>query len=120
MPSSPFRSQWIRLRAGKRFLVKRLDKLDLATQLTLWPIAMIIGVATGYAVLGFRLAILYLEELFYGVDDVAIHSHAAHLPWWQLIIIPVAGGLVVGQILVRLSPTRRARSGSGARGTIAR
>ena len=109
MPSSPLRSQWIRLKAGKRFLVKRLDKLDLATQLTLWPIAVIIGVATGYVVLGFRLAILYLEELFYGIDDVAIHSHAAHLPWWQLVLIPVAGGLVVGQILVRLSPTRRAR-----------
>ena len=90
-------------------MAQRLDRLDFATQLTLWPIAAAIGIATGYVVLGFRLSIEWLESLFYGADAASIHSFAAGLPWWQLVLIPVLGGLVVGQILVRLSPSRRAR-----------
>ena len=76
--------------------------------LALWPIAVAVGIVTGYAVLGFMLAIDKLEQLFYGADMWTVHSHAATLAWWHLVLVPVAGGLIVGQIL-RLSPSRRAR-----------
>ena len=80
-----------------------------ASQLAMWPVAMVVGVVTGYAVLGFRFSITALETLFYGADARTIHSHAATLEWWHLLLVPVIGGLIVGQILVHLSPTRRAR-----------
>ena len=109
MPRKPLRRLWARFRAGRNALAARMDRLDFATQLTLWPIAVAIGVAVGYAVLGFRLAIEWIESTLYGADTWLVHTAAAGLPWWQLILIPVVGGLIVGQILVRLSPTRRAR-----------
>lgn len=98
-----------RLIARRDLFVRRAASLNLSSQLALWPVAVVVGVATGYAILGFRLAIRGLEQLFYGADDLTLHSHAASLEWWHLLIVPVIGGLIVGQILVRLSPTRRAR-----------
>lgn len=97
---------WLRT-ARARFV--RANAYRGASQLAMWPVALVVGVATGYAVLGFRLAIGALETLFYGADERSIHTHAATLDWWHLMIVPVIGGLIVGQILVHLSPTRRAR-----------
>ena len=97
-----------RLRAV-RDRIAESDAFHGASHLTLWPVALIVGVATGYAVLGFRLGIAALETLFYGANSVTLHSHAAGLAWWHVLIVPVIGGLIVGQILVHLSPTRRAR-----------
>ncbi|MEM6664485.1 MAG: chloride channel protein, partial [Pseudomonadota bacterium] len=99
-----------RIRAGQTLIGKRLRGQTFSLDhLALWPVALMIGIVTGYAVLGFRTLISVLQEFFYGADEASIHSFAAGLPWWQVLIIPILGGLVVGQILVRLSPTRRAR-----------
>ncbi|MEM7506282.1 MAG: chloride channel protein [Pseudomonadota bacterium] len=75
----------------------------------LWPVAVVIGVATGYAVTGFRVAIAALQTLFYGADDVTIHSVVASLPWYLVLPVPIIGGLVVGQILTRFTPDGKAR-----------
>ena len=96
------------LRAARDRLAQG-DAFDGASQLTLWPVAVLVGIATGYAVLGFRMGIAALETLFYGVSSATLHSHAATLDWWHVLIVPIIGGLIVGQILVHLSPTRRAR-----------
>lgn len=91
----------------KRFV--RASAYRGANQLAMWPVALVVGVVTGYAVLGFRFSIMALESMFYGADVRTIHSHAATLDWWHVLLVPVIGGLIVGQILVNLSPTRRAR-----------
>ncbi|MEM7212879.1 MAG: chloride channel protein [Pseudomonadota bacterium] len=96
------------LRAARDRLAQG-DAFDGASQLTLWPVAVLVGIATGYAVLGFRMGIAALETLFYGVSSATLHSHAATLDWWHVLIVPIIGGLIVGQILVHLSPTKRAR-----------
>ncbi|MEM7422118.1 MAG: chloride channel protein [Pseudomonadota bacterium] len=98
-----------RFLAGRAKFADFFYKVDVTSQLVLWPVAAVIGVATGYAVLGFRLAVLNLEAMLYGADHRMLHSHAAGLDWWHVLLLPILGGLVVGQILVRLSPTRRAR-----------
>lgn len=108
MELKPLKNALTRLIAGRDRFVINASSTGISRQLVLWPIALVIGVTTGYAVLGFRWAIQALEEFSYGADATTIHSFAASLPWWQLILIPVIGGLVVGQILVRLSPTHRA------------
>lgn len=64
-------------------------------------VALITGCLAGYAAIGFRLAIDFLQTLFYGAPNETIHTHAAGLPPWLLFIIPVLGGLVVGLIVQR-------------------
>ncbi len=84
-------------------------RIALSPDLTLWPVALVIGVAVGYAVIGFRLAISGLQTLFYGADDLMLHSVAAALPWWVVLCLPIAGGLAVGILLDRTTPDAKAR-----------
>ncbi|PWK60503.1 CIC family chloride channel protein [Roseicyclus mahoneyensis] len=81
------------------------------TQIQFWLIALLIGIAAGFAALFFRKGINWLQETLYGVEDVRLlHSFAESLPWYLILLIPVCGGLVVGLILHWFTPDGRARS----------
>jgi CIC family chloride channel protein len=81
------------------------------TQVQFWLIALLIGIAAGFAALIFRKGISWLQETLYGVEDVRLmHSFAESLPWYLILLIPVAGGLVVGLILHWFTPNGRVRS----------
>ena len=81
------------------------------SQVQFWFIALAIGVAAGFAALGFRLAIATLQETIYGVPDPRLlQTFAETLPWYMILIIPIIGGLVVGIILNRFTPDGRVRS----------
>ncbi|MEM1382277.1 MAG: chloride channel protein [Pseudomonadota bacterium] len=92
-----------------RVLGWKLSRLKLHQILTLWPLSIIVGVAVGYAVTGFRVGISELQTLFYGADDEIIHSVVAALPWYLVLPIPILGGLAVGLILNALTPDGKAR-----------
>lgn len=79
-------------------------------QMQFWLIALSIGIAAGFAALAFRAGIDALQTLLYGADDRAILAAAAMLPWYALVAIPAAGGLVVGLILHRFTPDGRVRA----------
>jgi CIC family chloride channel protein len=80
-------------------------------QVTFWFIALLIGIAAGFAALFFRKGIEALQQTLYGVEDIRmIHSFAESLPWVLILLIPVAGGLVVGLILHWFTPDGRVRS----------
>ena len=64
-----------------------------------WGVALIVGIVSGYAAIGFRLAIEKLQTLVYGAGPDAIHTLAAGLNPFIVFIIPVCGGLAVGLIL---------------------
>lgn len=81
------------------------------SQVQFWFIALFIGIAAGLAALGFRLTIGWLQTALYGNEDVeTLHSFAKTLPWYWLLSIPIAGGLVVGLILHHFTPDGRVRS----------
>ncbi|WP_132461240.1 chloride channel protein [Rhodovulum marinum] len=81
------------------------------SQVQFWFIALVIGIAAGFAALGFRLAIDMLQRTVYGVDDPhRLHSYAETLHWGWVLAIPAIGGLVVGLILHRFTEDGRARS----------
>ena len=80
------------------------------SQLQFWLIALVIGVAAGMAALGFRVAILYLQEFFYGASDKSLHSKLSELHWAWVLGIPIAGGLAVGIILQLFSREGRVQS----------
>ena len=103
-----------RFRAGAWRWRHRLKRADVRGQfnlgqLTLWPIALAIGIVTGYAVILFRAGISWLETVFYGASDEIIHSVAAALPWYLVLSVPILGGLVVGLILTIGTRDARAR-----------
>lgn len=70
-------------------------------QVQFWFIALVIGIASGFAAVGFRLGISALQTFVYGTDDVMLASHAKTLDWYWVLMLPILGGLVVGFILHR-------------------
>lgn len=81
------------------------------SQIQFWFIALVIGVAAGFAALFFRKGIEWLQATLYGTDDVQyIHSFAEGLPWYLILLLPAFAGLVVGWILHVFTEDGRVRS----------
>ena len=81
------------------------------SQVQFWFIALLIGVASGFAALFFRKWITGLQSFFYGAEDINfLHSVAEHLPWYWVLALPVVGGLAVGVVLNWFTPDGRVRS----------
>ncbi|MCL6285395.1 chloride channel protein [Ruegeria sp. 2012CJ41-6] len=81
------------------------------SQIQFWFIALLVGIAAGFAALAFRMAITELQAVIYEADDrLHLHSFAATLPWYVLLIIPTIGGLVVGLIFYWFTDDGRVRS----------
>lgn len=80
------------------------------SQLQFWLLALLIGIAAGFAALGFRLGIGALQRAIYGADDLTMASAAFRLPWYWVLIVPIIGGFVVGLILNRFTPDGRCRT----------
>ncbi|MBE1282662.1 MAG: chloride channel protein [Rhodobacteraceae bacterium] len=94
------------LRDGLRVLQHRGP-----SQIQFWFIALAIGIAAGFAALGFRMGISALQKWAYGAEDLHyLHSFAQDLPWYWILIIPIIGGLIVGVILDRFTADARVRS----------
>ncbi|MDG1067197.1 MAG: chloride channel protein [Sulfitobacter sp.] len=80
-------------------------------KITFWFIALLIGIAAGFAALFFRKGIYLLQSTLYGTDDVQhLQSFISGLDWYWVVLIPTVGGLVTGLILHRFTPDGRARS----------
>lgn len=80
-------------------------------KVTFWFIALLVGIAAGFAALFFRKGINWLQAALYGTDDVQfLHSFISGLAWYWVIVIPTVGGLVVGLILHRFTRDGRART----------
>ncbi len=66
----------------------------------LWLTAGAIGTVAGFATLGFRLSILAVQGLLYGSSEERLASTAAALPWEQVWLAPIIGGLAVSALLL--------------------
>lgn len=80
-------------------------------KITFWFIALIIGIAAGFAALFFRKGINWLQSTLYGTEDVqSLHSFISGLSWYYVVLIPTLGGLVVGLILHYFTNDGRSRT----------
>lgn len=80
-------------------------------QFRFWLVALLLGVASGFAAVFFREGINALQSFLYATDDVHyLHTHARHLPWLWVLLLPIGGGLLVGLILHYFTPDGRVRS----------
>jgi len=89
-----------RLRARNR----RLRGND---QIMLSVMALLVGAAAGGGALVFRLGIGLVQRVFYGSSEEYLYRIAAELPWWQLLLAPTLGGLLIGLFVRFVMPGRR-------------
>lgn len=81
------------------------------SQFYFWLMALVIGILAGFTAVGFRKGTTALQGWVYGADDIHyLHSFAATMPWYMLILIPLLGGLAVGVILHNFTADARVRS----------
>jgi len=103
-------AQFTRLMSGMRDLWRVLLHRG-PSQFQFWIIALLIGISAGFAALLFRKGISALQAWVYGAEDANyLHSFAADLPWYWLVLIATLGGLIVGLILDRFTPDGRVSS----------
>ncbi|MCP5088845.1 MAG: chloride channel protein [Rhodobacteraceae bacterium] len=78
--------------------------------LQFWILALIIGIAAGFATLAFRVGVYSVQELIYGEDDIRLASAISRLPWYWVLGVPAIGGVIVGAIMQRYTRDGRNRS----------
>ncbi|WP_295693807.1 hypothetical protein [uncultured Maricaulis sp.] len=62
-------------------------------------LAIMVGIIAGYATLGLRLGIGWVEQAAFGVTEERLASTAASLPAWRLVLIPVITGCIIAAML---------------------
>ena len=78
---------------SRESLWRRLRRND---HLVVSALAAVIGLSAGYGAILFRTAIDAVQRAAYGSESDHVIALAATLPWWQRLIVPVIGGLVIG------------------------
>lgn len=95
---------WFRF-ANRLFIAtRRIIRND---QFILAALAVIIGVAAGVGEIAFRALLRGVQWLFYGSAAQRLAGFAAELPWWQLVLAPTVGGLLLGLFLRYVLPDGR-------------
>ena len=74
----------------------------------IWMAALLIGVCVSLAAIVFREAIALLQLLWLQDASESVASAARRVPWWAVLGGPIVGGLLVGILLERVVPLRRA------------
>lgn len=70
-------------------------------------LTVIVGAVTGFAIIGLREAILFLQLILYGTDSERFFKYVQEHTWWLIVLTPAAGGLVVGLIIHKTLPDGR-------------
>lgn len=79
---------------------------------TLVPLALLVGAATGLGAVGFRWLVTTFTHMFTGYEDFSAlgripSTHWPSLGFWFLLIAPVLAGAVYGPIVYRFAPEAR-------------
>ena len=77
-------------------------------QVLVWALAITIGVAVAYAATLFRLLLGAIQWLWLGTSSETMLIAAAEQYWFIVLLAPAVGELIVGFILERIMPGRRA------------
>ena len=85
-----------------------LRAFDASKQPKVWALALLIGICVSAAAIVFRESIAFFQLLWLRDASENIASAARAVPWWAVLFGPIFGGLLVGVLLERLLPQRRA------------
>jgi len=95
-----------RRRTPLRWLI-RFRRFIRNDQLVLSVLAVVVGAAAAFGTVLMRLAISALHDTFFGTDGGSLIAAVAEAPWWQVLIVPSFGGLVIGLFIYYIMPDRR-------------
>ena len=82
-------------------------RLGINEHITLSVMAVLIGLMVGYGAILFRILIDMFQFFFMGSGDEGVVAIVQSLPWWQIILMPVIGGLIVGPLVHFVFPGSR-------------
>ena len=74
-----------------------------------WLLALFLGITVAYLAVAFRWSIGQLQLVWLGTTSEKVISAAIAAPWWVILLAPAFGGAIVGFILHRHMPGRRAQ-----------
>ncbi|MEQ8824948.1 MAG: chloride channel protein [Filomicrobium sp.] len=74
----------------------------------IWVLALFIAVFVAYASIAFRFLIGVIQLPWLGTSSEFVATAAANQPFWQILLAPMLGGILVGYLLDRYMPGRRA------------
>lgn len=94
---------------SRRRILTRLRRFVRNDQLVLLSLALGVGVASGYAAIGFRELVLWIQFAGFQTASENMIAHVAALPPWQRVLVPTAGGLMIGLFIYFFMPGRRPR-----------
>jgi chloride channel protein, CIC family len=66
-------------------------------------VALLLGLLGGVGAIGFRMLILLVHRVSYGSDQYSLEMLET-LPWWHCLLMPTAGGIMVGIIVTKFAP----------------
>jgi len=75
--------------------------------LVLSALGIVVGCATGTAIIVFRELIQFLQHGLFGSKSENLLHAVYSLPWWQVLAVPTATGLVVGLVIYHFLPENR-------------
>jgi chloride channel protein, CIC family len=89
-----------------RFYV-HIRRVTQSGQMALIVLAFIVGSGAGGAVVLFREAIALVQTVAFGTGSERLFAQLEQLPWWQVVMAPVAGGIIIGLLVKYLMPEKR-------------
>ena len=75
--------------------------------LVLSALGIIVGCATGLAIIAFREFIQIVQLGLFNSGSENLLQAVVELPWWQVLAVPTAMGLLIGLIIYRFLPDHR-------------
>ena len=94
-------------RETSRKILAALRRLLHNEQLVLLVLAVFMGALASYGAIAFRYLILLIQGISFGTFSDTLYTHAASLPAWQVVLVPTAGGLLIGLFVHYFMPGRR-------------
>ncbi|MEE8352701.1 MAG: chloride channel protein, partial [Rhodospirillales bacterium] len=88
-------------------ILSGLRRLFGSEHMVMTILAVVVGSLVGSAVILFREVISLIQTAFYGSGSERLFANADALHWWQILFIPIIGGLIVGLLAHFLMPKKR-------------
>ncbi|MFT5439555.1 MAG: CIC family chloride channel protein [Alphaproteobacteria bacterium] len=76
-------------------------------QLALLVLAVIMGAVAAFGAIAFRYLYLFIQGVGFGAWSDTLVAHAQSLPAWRILLVPTAGGLLIGLFVHFFMPGRR-------------
>ncbi len=90
-----------------RSLSLRWRQITRNNQFVLAVLAAVIGTVVAYGAIGFREFLAFVQDVGFGFGTEDVFTQVGRLAWWQVILVPTLGGLVIGLFVHFFMPGRR-------------